>query len=249
MRWLDLAAWKRFERKVMQRVQAVVVFTERDRESIRKHDIDIPVVQIPLGTEIPESAAVPTEEPFSLIFVGNFKHLPNLDAADRLMNRIFPQVQDQVPESRLYVVGEHLPTNLLKRVNEKIVATGYVRDVKPYLDRASIVVVPIRLGGGMRVKVLEALAAGKAIVASARAVEGLDLKNGEQMIQAEDDDEFGHAIIHLLKNPRKRNMLAANAQVWASENLSWEKTALAYDDLYHQLIRAGVSTRHPDPQE
>lgn len=246
MPWLDLLAWKRFERKVMQQVQTVVVFTERDRQSISKMAPEIQTVRIPLGTEIPEFRFKVSEESLSLLFIGNFKHLPNLDAAERLIHQIFPQVQKQFPGARLYIVGDHLPSTLLGQPNENVICTGYVPDVKPYLDKASIVVVPVRLGGGMRVKVLEALAAGKAIVASSRAVEGLDLVDGKQVILAEDDAEFSRAIIQLMSNSHTRDALKTQARAWALENLSWERTVQDYEELYQRLLRDQVLPRGSD---
>jgi polysaccharide biosynthesis protein PslH len=154
-----------------------------------------------------------------------------------LINNIFPHVQAQFPDACLFIVGEHLPSNLVRVPNKNVILTGYVPDVKTYLDRATLVVVPLRLGGGMRVKVLEALAAGKPIVASSRAVEGLRLVNGEQALLADDDDEFSRAIIDLLGNPQKRASLASRARAWANENLRWDRVADEYKDLYLSLLK------------
>ena len=235
---LDLLAWKRFEPKITRQVQSVVVFTERDQEMVSKLGQETPIVTIPLGTEIPELSPSRIEaEPSNLLFVGNFKHLPNLDAADRLMNRIFPRVRAQFPEARLFIVGDHLPADIVPTPNQGVTLTGYVPDVKPYLDQATLVVVPLRLGGGMRVKVLEALAAGKPVIASPRAVEGLDLVNGEQIMLAEDDNQFSNAIAELLDDSQKRALLATRARAWACENLSWANVACKYEALYHGLLR------------
>lgn len=235
---LDLHAWKRFERRMIRQVQSVVVFTERDRQTVRKLGGQTPIVQIPLGTEVSALSLHRVEdEPFSLLFVGNFKHLPNLDAADRLINKIFPHVQSQFPQACLFIVGEHLPSNIVRAPSENVILTGYVPDVRPYLDRATLVVVPLRLGGGMRVKVLEALAAGKPIVASSRAVEGLRLVNGEQAILTEDDGEFSQAIIDLLGDSQKRASLASRAWAWANENLRWDRVADEYEALYRSLLK------------
>jgi len=237
---LDLLAWKRFEGEVIRQVQAVVVFTERDRQAVLKLGEQTPIVQIPLGTEIAEpSSQTGKDEPLSLLFVGNFKHLPNLDAADRLINKIFPQVQSQFPQARLFIVGDHLPANIMRTPNESVTLTGYVPDVRPYIDSATLVVAPLRLGGGMRVKVLEALAAGKPVVASSRAVEGLDLVNGEHVVLAEEDDQFSQSIIQLFGNADKRVLLATQARAWAAAHLSWDKTVTAYENLYRQLLEAG----------
>lgn len=234
----DLFAWKRFERNVIRQVQAVVAFTERDCQTVRRLGQQTPIVQIPLGTDVFESSSQTTEsKSLSLLFVGNYKHMPNLDAASRLINEIFPRVQAQFPEARLFVVGDHLPSRFFSQANENVVLTGYVPDIKPYLDEATLVVAPLRLGGGMRVKVLDALAAGKPLVASSRAVEGLELVNGLQMVLAEDDDEFIQAILDLLGHPQKRTFLATQARAWSSENLSWERTAEAYEALYRNLLK------------
>jgi glycosyltransferase involved in cell wall biosynthesis len=119
--------------------------------------------------------------------------------------------------------------------SKNIIVTGHVPSVTPYLDRAGLVVVPLRLGGGMRVKVLEALAAGKAVVASPLAIEGLDLVDGEQVVLATNDQQMSDAIVQLLTDPGRRALLAARARAWACANLSWEKSISAYEALHESL--------------
>jgi polysaccharide biosynthesis protein PslH len=235
---LDFLAWKRFESRIIQQVQTVVVFTDRDRRTVREFIDKTPMVQIPLGTEV--SAHAPSKaspEPLNLLFVGNFKHPPNLDAADRLINQIFPKVLSQFPETKLYIVGNQLPDGISQTANKNIVVTGYVPDVTPFLNQAGLVVVPLRLGGGMRVKVLEALAAGKAVIASSRAVEGLELVDGEHVILAENDNEFVDAIIDLIGHPEKRLTLARQAHTWVSTQMSWRRVAEEYEKLYRCLLK------------
>src|SRR5207247_6493381 len=94
-----------------------------------------------------------------------------------------------------------------------------VPDVTPYLEQAAIVVAPIRMGGGMRLKVLEALAAGKAVVASALAAEGIEAHAGEHFLLADDDDQLVEALIALLRNPERRIALGRSARAWAEQNL------------------------------
>jgi len=100
----------------------------------------------------------------------------------------------------------------------------------------ALVVVPLRLGGGMRAKVLEALAAGKAVVASSLAVEGLDLVDGEHVLLAETDQQFCDAIVQLLADPARRTALAAHAYAWAHAQLGWERSIAAYERLYESLM-------------
>ena len=107
----------------------------------------------------------------------------------------------------------------------------------PYLDAAAVFAAPLRLGGGMRVKVLEALAAGKAVVASPRAVDGLSVANGKQVVLAETDKEFATAIVELLREPQRRLEPARRAREWATANLGQERTTLAFEHLYDTLLR------------
>lgn len=234
--YLDLSAWERYERDVGREVQAVVVFTGRDLQTVTQSLSNVPIIQIPFGTPIPEHPLDPLGKlPPSLLFVGNFMHSPNTDAALRLIHSIFPQVQTRYHDLQLYIVGENPPTEILHMRNDHINVTGRVAEVTPYLDRATIVVVPLRLGGGMRVKVLEALAAGKVVIASPRAVEGLDVVDQEQIILAEHDHEFVAAIDQMLASPERRAILAAQARAWACMHLGWEHSIDAYDELYKRL--------------
>ena len=235
--WADWLAWRRFEHKVVKQVQAVVVFTERDRAELARLGSSTPVVRIPFGTAVPARSADPLgSSPLTLLFVGSFRHPPNVDAAVRLATRIFPRVESRYPDARLYIVGEQPPRSVLRLAKKNITVTGRVPDVAPYLDAAAIVVAPLRIGGGMRVKVLEALAAGKCLVASPLAVEGLDVLDGDHILLADTDQQFSSCIVELLNDPQQRRVLAERAREWACAHLSWENTIRAYEDMYDQLL-------------
>ncbi len=238
IRYFDMLAWERFERTILSWVQALVVFTECDREALAHVSISLPIVRIPSGTAIPKQPLNPHgDEPLNLLFVGNFMHPPNIDAAVRLSNAIFPRVQAHIPGVNLHIVGDQPTAQIRELANETIVVTGRVPDVTPYLDRAAVVVVPLRMGGGLRVKVKEALAAGKAVVASRLAVEGLDVEDGKQILLAESDEQFVDTVVHLLLNSAQRAALATRARAWACTNLGWERSIAAYEALYENLIR------------
>jgi glycosyltransferase involved in cell wall biosynthesis len=241
--WLSWRAWERFERTIIRHVQAVVALTERDRQALMKLAGQTPVVRIPLGIEFREQPLNPLGcPPLSLLFVGNFRHPPNIDAAVRLISTIFPRVRTHFPESVLHIVGDQPTPRICQMANRSVVVTGRVPDVTPYLDRAAVVVVPLRLGGGMRVKVLEALGAGKAVVASSLAVEGLDVVDGEHVLLAETEQQFSDAIVQLLSDPTRRKALAAHAYAWAHAHLGWERSIAAYEGLYESLTERSWAT-------
>jgi glycosyltransferase involved in cell wall biosynthesis len=235
---LDRLAWERFEATIVRRVQAVIVFTEHDKKALEKFTMPTPIVAIPPGTLIPEHPSNPaTSFPASLLFFGSFIHPPNVDAALRLVQRIFPLVQGHYPELKLFVVGDQPPSELMKMASAQVVVTGRVPDLRPYLERTTLFVAPLRLGGGIRIKVLEALAAGKAVVASRLAAEGLDVQDGRDIALADTDEEFADRIVQLLGDADRRASLAVCARAWACTNLGWDKSIAAYESLYDTLLR------------
>ena len=234
--WLETLAWKRYETRVFRRVDAIVAFTEADREAIEQISGKTPVFTIPPGIVIPDHPLDPLGQlPQSLLFIGNFIHPPNAEAALRLIRNIFPPIQHCIPEIKVYIVGDQPPPEVRRLAGENIVVTGRVPDVSPYLDRAALFVAPMQSGGGIRIKVMEALAAGKAVVATPLAVEGLPLVDGKEISIANRDDELAGRILDLLAHPDKRKAIARNGRAWVCDNLSWEKTIQSYEALYTSL--------------
>jgi glycosyltransferase involved in cell wall biosynthesis len=235
---VDRRAWTRFERDVITNVQTVIAFTEFDCSTLASLGLSTPLERIPFGTVMPPQPldALGQASRPTLVFVGSFMHAPNVDAARRLIRGIFPSVQERYPDARLLVVGDQPPTELRRLSGRHVVVTGRVPSVRPYLADANVVVVPLRQGGGMRVKMVEALAAGKAIVASPVAVEGLSVVAGQHVALAESDAEFVDQIVMLLDQPERRAAMARQARAWACANLGLERWLEAYEHLYARLL-------------
>jgi len=243
---IEQISWRHYERNIFRQVQAIVTFTEADRKSIAATAGRTSIHVISPGTFIPEHPLNPLgTPPLSLLFIGNFYHPPNTEAARRLAISIFPFVQRQFPQIKLFLVGENPPADL-KEMGSNIVITGRVPDITPYLDQAALLVAPLRLGGGMRIKVLESLAAGKAVLTTALATEGLDIQDGEQVVIAESDDEFIAGTLYLLRNPEERLALAKRARAWASKHIGWERSIAKYEALYKELLGKTGSAKTPD---
>jgi glycosyltransferase involved in cell wall biosynthesis len=232
----------REERRVLRRTDAAVVFTERDRRLVAQSAGALgELVTIPLGWDVPPEPCDPVGgEPPTLLFVANFVHPPNVDAALALARRIFPLVRAEHPAARLQIVGASPPAELRALAGEAVEVTGEVASVAPYLERAAVVVVPIALGGGMRVKVLEALAAGKAVVASTRATEGITAAAGRELLVADGDVATADAAARLLADPAERRRLATAARAWAQRELAWSAMADRYDEVYARLEQRGA---------
>ena len=148
--------------------------------------------------------------PDSLIFTGSLRYAPNHDAMQWFLNDVFPSVEAQVPEARLTITGDaghETPTS-----GSHVVYTGHVPDVRPLVAASAVSVAPIRVGGGTRLKILEAMAIGTPVVATTKAVEGLAVRDGEHLLVADTTREFAQAVVHILRNPTVAAALADRAR-------------------------------------
>jgi polysaccharide biosynthesis protein PslH len=235
----ELAAWRRYEQATRPRFDVNVVFAERDIPAVTATAGDSAIVRIPLAFDIPEKPLNPVgEPPPTVLFVGGFGHAPNVDAARWLALSIFPRVLERVADARLELVGDRPGDEVQRLAGGAVAVHGSVANVTPYLDRAAVVVTPIRLGGSMRGKVLEALAAGKALVATPRAAEGLEAMPGEHFTLATTEDEIVDAVSELLVDSDRRGDLARRAREWATEHLTWDRPVAAFEQLYASLVAA-----------
>jgi glycosyltransferase involved in cell wall biosynthesis len=250
---IDALVAIRQERRVVALADAAVVFTERDRRVVAANaPPTTTIATIPLGWEVPPEPLDPVgASPPSVAFIGSFRHPPNVDAALALAERIMPLVRAARPDARLEIVGEGPPPEVRALASDSVVVAADVPDVTPYLDRAAVVAAPIAIGGGTRVKVLEALAAGKAVVASPRATEGVGVRNGVELFVAEGDAETAYAIVRLLEDEPERRTMAERARTWAVSELSWSTMARRYEDLYARLAdqHASASVVASRPQQ
>ena len=241
-RRVDAVAWRRYQRRVLAAAEATVAFTEHDCATLRALAPGARVVRIAPGVKLPAQPSDPVGAlPPRVLFLGSFIHPPNVDAAIRLARDIMPAVRARVPDATLEIVGDAPPAAVRALAGDAVVVTGRVADVRPHVDGAAVVAAPLRLGGGMRVKVLEALAAGKAIVATPRALAGLELVPGTHAMVADRDADLSDALGELLEDPERRRRMGAAAREWAGTHLGWERAVAAYTELYERLLaeRAG----------
>lgn len=230
---------RRFRQRALREADAVVALTERDQATLAALVSTARIERIPLAIDLPASPLDPAGNGRDVLFVGNFVHPPNVEAADRLARSIFPRVVARRADARLVIVGDRPPASV--HASENVVVTGRVPDLDPLLDEAAVVVAPLTSGGGMRVKVLDALGAGKAVVASRLALEGIGVA-GEVLV-AESDDEFEDAIVGLLENDSRRAELGRAARAWAEANVGWDAIVQAYGALYESLVSSSRDGR------
>ncbi|MFN8487859.1 MAG: glycosyltransferase [Caldilineaceae bacterium] len=214
--------------------RACTVVSEREKQmlaGIAPHPVDIRV--IPNCIRCADYQVQVEPQPNTLIFTGPFHYHANYDAMQWFLREVYPRVQAQMPEVRLTITGEH--ANLPLPPASNLTLTGFVDDVRPLVAQAWISVAPLRIGGGTRIKILEAMALGTPVVATAKGAEGLDVQPGEQLLLADTPEAFAQAIIRLCKEPGLRQQLANQARRMISAQYDWTATMPRFLDLVEQV--------------
>lgn len=237
VRWVLRREWEKtfaVEGQVCRDMDHVITVSEEDRLA---HDVDFGirhVSSIPTGVDADYfSPSDLPELPGHITFVASYDWFPNEDAALWLMSEIFPRVRAALPGTTLSLVGR-LPTVAMKNKaahSPGVEVTGRVDDVRPYLSRAEVVVVPIRIGGGTRIKIFEAMAMNKAVISTTIGAEGLPVQSGENIILADGADRFAENVIALLKNAGERQRIAAAARQMVVKNHTWDVVAQRMEEI------------------
>ncbi|MFZ0426718.1 MAG: glycosyltransferase [Acidobacteriota bacterium] len=228
------------ELEMCRKVDRIVCVTEEDRGYLEGHlpDDRLEVVNTGVDSRYFEFEA-DGAEPGALVFVGAFRHAPNLDAMHYFTRRIFPRILAEEPDAHLYVVGSSPPAAIrqLDR-HPNITVTGFVEDIREFYRRAQVVVVPLRTGVGIRGKILESWAVGRATIGTPLACQGLRAIHGENIIVAADADEFVLWTLALLRNPEFCSQLGARGRETVEEHYEWDLLGRQLSRLYGDSVRA-----------
>lgn len=221
----------RRERRACRRSQAVLAVSEVDRRSLIANAPDAIVRSIPTGvdTEYFRANGTPVKDAH-LVFSGAMDWYPNEDAMMFFIREILPLVQRQIPNVTLTIAGRN-PSARLRGVSDQagVRVTGTVDDVRGYLDEGAVYVVPLRVGGGTRLKIFEALSMGKAVVSTGVGAEGLPIVDGEHYVRADDRGHFADAVVSLLRDPNRRNALGAAGKQLVQSRFSWRSVAEIFE--------------------
>lgn len=227
---------RQFESWMFTPYRRTVVVSQRDKDELLTINATLNVDVIPNGIDLYyfRKARVRKKAP-ALLFVGNYEYAPNVDAALRLAHEILPQVQRHIPDVKLWLVGNGPPPELQTLASESIKVTGRVPDVRPYLARATAFVCPLRLGAGIKNKVLEALAIGCPVIATPLSLDGIDVRDGHDTLIAEGDAMID-AIVRLMNDKALQNQLADNGRTLIEQQYSWSRVGDLYEQLYKDIL-------------
>ena len=236
---IDIAKIKYWERYFWQKADKLITMSQEDKNFIEK-ELGRPqnISVVANGVDLSFFSKVKKKLPPAptVLFVGTFKWLPNIEAVDEIVKKSWPLVQQKLPTARLKIVG-FSPTNKIKGYAQDptIEVLGGIEDIRAAFATSHMLLAPIRSGKGTRYKVLEAMITGTPVVATTLAAEGLDLKNGENVLIADSSEALSEATIKLLQNQKLQQKLGAAGQKLVRDNYSWDTIAKVLDKVYKEF--------------
>ncbi len=236
--WTQQLAFQRYECLLSPKFDAVTCTSDIDAAVFAQHCPKDAIEIIPNGVDIthyrPDFTA---EAPAHLIYIGSMDWYPNEDAVAFFADEVFPRIQEKVPDVAFSIVGGN-PSGRVQKLAERdgVLVTGRVPEIKPYFAEATVFVVPLRIGSGTRLKILEALAMGKAIVSTSVGAEGLDLKNGEEIFIADEPEAFADAVTRLLTDAELRRRIGENGRARVERDYDWRRIGEKLHTLYTQIL-------------
>ena len=238
---------RRYEIDIMKAFDRGTVVAHFDRDYLLKQDDSLDLSIVPMGVDLgyfrssleyhaqSSDLTMAASSPL-LLFTGTMNYFPNADAATYFCNEIFPHVREQYPKARFYIVGNH-PSEQIRRLEEQdgVVVTGYVPDVRPYFEEASVFVAPLRAGSGIQTKNLEAMAMGVPVVTTSVGAMGLEADVGKELLVADTPLAFAEQVTHLLANEHMRENIAQTARTRVETDYSWDAIGERLKDVYTQI--------------
>ncbi len=237
-KWLLGRDWrllKKYEGRVCREFDAVLAVSEEDKaalEGAAGRPLDIRVIPIAVDTD--EVTVIERTPGPYILHIGTMYWPPNIDGVWWFLREVYPLIRQQRPDVIFDIVGSRPPANL-RALNENgigVNVTGYVADPTPYLQRAALMVVPLRAGGGMRVKILNALAQGIPIVSTTLGCEGIEVTSGANILVADSPDDFACAVLRLLNDAELAALLSANGRLLVEKRYDYRHACQKLDQVY-----------------
>jgi len=236
---LESRKMRRYEARACAQARLTIAVSDADRELLAAAAPGASVRAVPTGVDIdyfaPDGVA---EVPGRLVFTGSMDWYPNEDGIAHFIEAVLPRVRREVPAATLTVVGRN-PSDRLRDAAAAagVRVTGLVDDVRPHMAEAAVYVVPLRIGGGTRLKIFEALSMAKAVVSTAVGAEGLPLAPGRHFLQADEPAAFAEAVTSLLRDSARRRAIGAAGRRLVEERYSWSKVVDEFEKQCGEVLR------------
>lgn len=244
-RWIaagySLIQWRKlmaYERRVCRAAARVVAVSDVDRQALLHLDPGLDVTVIPNGVDLDfyrPGVTPPLSEigPNALVFTGKMDYRPNVDAVTWFVDAVLPLIRSRIADACLYIVGQQ-PSPRVAALAEQpgVVVTGKVPDTRPYIAAAGVYVIPLRIGGGTRLKVLEAMAMGQALVSTRLGCDGFPFADGHEVAFADEPQAFADRVVDLLEDREEANRLGRTARTFVEAHYGWDAIVPQLEALY-----------------
>lgn len=231
---------REFEKAVLRRFDVVVAVAERDAAQFRSdYGISAPFI-IPTGVDLDFFAWRAPERNRDVVFCGSMDWMANQDAVTFFRDDVWPRITRAVPDAAMTVAGRAPQGRMVEEVRRRGLNwrfTGFVDDVRPFVQGSAVSVIPLRVGGGTRLKVFEAMAMGSPVVSTSIGVEGLPVRHGDHYLQADTPAEFADAVVRLLEDHAARDRLSKAARSFVEERFSYQVAARAFEEACRLAIK------------
>jgi len=240
------ANWRKLRREELgtySRADGVYLCSVADQQRLLD---DIPAARtmvIPNAADVDFYKPRPTDpqpDGRTIVFFGLMSYMPNIDGATYFIQEIWPRIADANPDARCKIIGGSPSPQLLALAGPRIEFTGFVPDLRPHIAEAAAVIVPLRLGGGTRLKIVEAMAMGKAMVSTTLGAEGIDAVPGRDILIEDQPDAFADAVIRLLAEPELATRIGNSARQLSEARYAWSAAAKALEGFYRDILDASA---------
>jgi glycosyltransferase involved in cell wall biosynthesis len=241
----QLRKMERFEGNALRRFQTVVAVSERDAACFRESFGLARAEVIPTGVDVDFFRYSPPGDAGTIAFTGSMDWLANIDGIDWFLEQVWDRVAREVPGARFKVIGRNPPAHLIEKARAKGLPwdfTGFVDDVRPHVRGCSAYAIPLRVGGGTRLKAFEAMALGCPVVSTSIGVEGLPVEPGRHYLRADTAPDFAAALVRLLREAALRERLAREARRHVEESFSCLRVARTFEEICDRTAAQHAST-------
>lgn len=229
---------RRFEIGILNKMDGIIAITPVDARNLDRLSHSTNIISIPFGINLESLSESPVQpEEASLFHIGSMNWYPNEESIKWLISEVWPSVTKKLPGIELHLAGRYMPDWLLKLTVPRIIVDGEVPDVWEYMQKYSIMVVPLFSGSGIRIKIVEAMAAGKAIITTAIGAEGINYENGQHLLIAKDARSFTDAIVKLCNEKALRDSLGKNARMLIAKEHDNNKLMMKLTDFFTELVK------------
>lgn len=239
--YLQYVKFKSYEPNLCRKFDSCLMISNVDKMTIKSFDKNIRATVLPVGIdpklfEFFEDNIIP----FSIAHIGSLTWLPNLDGLQWFLDEVFPQLVKKFPNSKIFIYGngDYSKLKFSMKIENNLEFVGFVEDIWKEIKNKSLILVPLRIGSGIRIKILEMLAAGKSIITTSTGIEGIPLVDSEHIIIADSAKEMTQKITDYFLNKYDTKLMSKNGRDFVRQNYSWESVVSKFEDIYFDLIKS-----------